>query len=173
VDTVLDAVQAGTADIGIGRLHYVVAGVMSAIQVNAPMLVVLPPGHHLAGEASISLEQLLREPLALSARNFGIRRVLEVACQERGLRLSPVLITNSIAAMKAFVRKGAGLTVLSRLSVMQETQSGDLVAVPLADTWAMDSPVDVCVLGDRLLPQAVKEFLQQLRADFGALDAPA
>jgi DNA-binding transcriptional LysR family regulator len=171
VDTVLDAVQAGTADIGIGRLHYTVAGVVSAIQVDAPMLVVLAPGHHLAGQASISLEQLLREPLALSPRNFGIRRVIEAACQERGLRLSPAVTTNSIAAMKAFARKGAVLTVLSRLSVMQEVQRGELVAVPLADTCSADSPVDVCVLGDRLLPQAVKEFLQQLRADFGALDA--
>jgi LysR family nitrogen assimilation transcriptional regulator len=88
---------------------------------------VAPVHSHLASDARpISLRELAGDSLILPGPSHWIRRRLELAAQQSGMRLSVVLQVNSIASTKAMVRSGLGHTVLPRSSVRDEIERGSL-----------------------------------------------
>jgi LysR family nitrogen assimilation transcriptional regulator len=75
----------------------------------------------------IRLHDLVRLPLILSQVKDNIRRRLEKACFQHGLRLSPLLETDSPQLMLAMVRDGHAFAVLPHLMVQEEIGRGSLV----------------------------------------------
>jgi DNA-binding transcriptional LysR family regulator len=66
----------------------------------------------------------------------GTRRMLEWYLQQHGLdpgRLNVALTLGSTEAVKAGVESGAGISVVSRLSLAAELQAGSLLALAIGD----------------------------------------
>ncbi len=66
--------------------------------------------HLLADTRPASLRELGGESLILPGPQHWIRRRLEMAAQQSGMRLNPVLQVNSTALAKVMVRSGLGCT---------------------------------------------------------------
>lgn len=95
-----------------------------------PYLVVLPPGHRLAGAESIELGELADEEWIDNDVTEGwCRKVVLDAARAAGFVPSFRLRTHDHRTAMAFVAEGLGLTVVPRLGV-RERPAG-LVAVPL------------------------------------------
>lgn len=75
----------------------------------------------------LRLHDLVRLPIILPQVKDNIRRRLEKACFQHGLRLSPLLETDSPQLMLAMVRGGHAFAVLPRLMVQEEIGRGSLV----------------------------------------------
>ncbi len=98
-----------------------------------PLGLVLPVHGALAESARpMSMRELAGIPLILPGQSHWIRRRLDQAAQQYGVRLTPVLQATSMALTKAMVRGGLGNTVLPRAAVQDEIDCGSLAFRPIA-----------------------------------------
>lgn len=106
---------AGEADIGLRFSISPLKNIAVVHRQSAPVLAVLPPGHVLAGQASLTLAELARHPLALPPAETAIRQMIDLACSRQGLQLDPVLTTNHAKTLLNFAVHGGGVTVSSEV----------------------------------------------------------
>jgi DNA-binding transcriptional LysR family regulator len=96
------------------------------------LVLILAPGHLLAGRKSISLMVLAREPLIIREAGSGTRCALRKGLERAGSSLDTMTISlemGSNAAIKDAVKRGLGVSFVSRSTVERELSSGELVSV--------------------------------------------
>jgi len=92
---------------------------------------VLPRGHPLAGEASITWAALIAHPIVAMAAGTQMREQMDKALQERKIRLIPVIEAWHDAILTELVRLGVGATALPAL--VGADQGGEVIRRPLTD----------------------------------------
>lgn len=142
-DTRLDVREAHGADVEEWVLHRHVDLALLQDPPCVPDLEVIPllseglgliaPTHsHLIDESRrLALRELAGDSLILPAEQHWIRRQLDQAAQQCGIRLNPVLQANSVALAKIMVRSGLGYTILPLASVQDEVVRGTLGFRPI------------------------------------------
>lgn len=98
------------------------------------LVLVVPPDHPWATRSSVSCEELLETPLILQQHGSGATAALYEALAEYNIRagnLNAVMELGLQESTKAAVRSGLGVTIISRLGVVEELGRGVLVEVPI------------------------------------------
>lgn len=111
---------------------------------------------------AIALRELLPYPLALPDRTFGLRHMIDDAAGASRLKLQPALTTNSIEALRAFARTGAGITILPRSAVVSDIKRRTLRALPLTDRELRLARTTILARRDRQLPLAVTRLAEHV-----------
>lgn len=126
------------------------------------LVLVVHPRHRLAHRKKIFLRELTQENLILRGRGSGIRETILHAASEQGIHLNVILEAGSAEFIKAMVAQGAGVSILTMLSVDEEERAGRLKSVPLADPglWL---DIDVVTRREGYRSSAVQSFLQFLQ----------
>ncbi|WJR77292.1 LysR family transcriptional regulator [Bradyrhizobium sp. NP1] len=155
----------GTADIGLVFQAEPDEQLSFAAQIRDPLCAVMAPGHPLAEAEMLELPEILRHAVGIPEKSFGIRRLIDAAVSAEKLRLSPMLVSNSIEALKGFARYGGGVTFLPSLPIRRELDRRVLVSIPIAEKTFQRTSHDICVLADRRLPLAVEKFVEQVRIE--------
>ena len=136
------------------------------------MVVVMHPGHRLAGERCIPVEEIRQEHLILYSTHGSESSVLAGLLRPAGVeprQLSRIQLTEAILEL---VRAGLGVSVLSRWAVERHVASGVLAAVPLTKTgyqrrWFAATRTDIRE------PPYVSHFLALLSdSRFAPVDVP-
>lgn len=96
-----------------------------------PLVAIAPPGHRWTRRKSITLGQLLAEPLLGGEAGTGMGRLLAEAGRESVARTSQRL--GSTEAVKRGVAAGLGVSVVMQAAVRDEVAAGSLVALTLRD----------------------------------------
>ena len=122
----------GTLDMGLTEGFAEEENLESAVFMQDELVAILPVGHPLSSSAGITLERLSQEPFVLRERGSGTRAVIERALAARSLSARPALALGSTEAIKRAVEAGAGVAIVSRLSVAAEERSGVLSIHPIA-----------------------------------------
>jgi len=78
---------------------------------------------------SVRFPDLLKLDLILPARHSGLRDMLDRMAIEHGTRRHPKVEIDAFTQMKALARAGIGYTILSRASVVDELERGELHAM--------------------------------------------
>jgi DNA-binding transcriptional LysR family regulator len=125
------------------------------------LVLVVHPKHRLARRKRISLREIVEEPLIIRGRGSGIREVVMHRAEDLGLTLNIMLEAGSVDFIKAMVMQGAGVTILTTISVEEYVRNGTLKAVHLAEP-AMWLDVDLVVRKEGYRPFAVRSFLDFL-----------
>ncbi len=138
------------------------------------LVVIVLPGHAFAARESVSLGDLVGEPLLMQQQGSGVRAVLGDAMRAEGLRDRDVTVAMELGlqqSVKAGVLDGFGITVISRLAVEREVADGTLVAVPLAGKGLAR---DFCVVraARRTPSRAGEAFMEFARREVGAPTMP-
>jgi DNA-binding transcriptional LysR family regulator len=139
------------------------------------LVVIVPPGHHLAGEGVVRLEQLAAEPMLIQQEGSGVRSVVERALREAGVRDRDLHVAMELGlqqSVKAAVLDGFGLTVISRLAVEREVADGSLVALRVEGAGLAREFWSVRHAG-RTTRRAVQAFLDFAAAELGGAVPPA
>lgn len=98
------------------------------------LVLVAHPDHPLAGQSSVSWEELPRMPLILQQHGSGATAALYGALGEYDISASHLNIVMELGlqeSTKAAVRSGLGVTIISKLGVIEELGRGVLVEVPI------------------------------------------
>ncbi len=80
-----------------------------------PMVVVMPPGHPLAGRDSVGLDALHDSAFILFEKGFALNRRIVAACQQHGFIPREVARSGQISFIAALVAAGIGVAVLPRM----------------------------------------------------------
>lgn len=160
---VIEAVQEKQCEIGITFCAEPGPDIIHEAKLAEPLLLVVSQGHPLAGETSMTMEDLDGLPLALPDRDFGVRRLLERASQSRNVTLTPVVSSNSFEVLRAFAASGAGATILPRRAVQPHAAALGLASVPLAHPELGQATLDLIRLKQWRLPRVARLYLDMLR----------
>ncbi len=114
---VTQMVSEGEVDIGIVQ-HYDRgdAFLFEGLFVYERVLIT-PPGHPLASEPLVSLEQIAKYPLILMSAGTHTRDLLEAELTRRGLNYEIVVELDSMDMIKRYVALGMGVSVGPRLAI--------------------------------------------------------
>lgn len=164
-DAVARCLHEGTADIGLVFNAEPDSQLSFAAQIRDPLCAVVAPGHSLAKASTLTMSQIAGHATGMPEKSFGIRRLIDVALSAEKVHLSPVLVSNSIEALKGFARYGGGLTFMPSLPIRRELDRRVLVSIPIAQETFQSSTHDVCILAGRHLPIAVQAFVEQLKVE--------
>lgn len=130
-----------------------------------PMMVALPPGHRLAGEASVDLAELAGDPWIEAGRLAAEATTLHAAAARAGFAPRTDIAVPGWTAKQGFVAAGLGVTLVPRLAA--GAMRGDVVVRPLRDPAVRRvfaaRPRDAPAL------PAAERFVDLLRATVGAL----
>lgn len=139
---------------------------------DQPLKVFVRPGHPLADRKSLKIRDLAKERLGLPERSFRIRQTLRAAEVDEQVFLSPVLVSNSLLALKEFARSGLGITVLPGIAAHSEVTAGLLKSVPIDHPTLMHTNASVITRLGRQLPVGAVRLLQKIEATMPFLPAP-
>jgi DNA-binding transcriptional LysR family regulator len=133
---VIERVQTAHVDVGIVGADPEPFG-LDGVEVGEDRLVlVLPPRHPLAARPSLTVAEVVSQPLVLREEGSGTREATLRSLEAAGgpgnaSQLNVVCEVGSTETMKSFVRSGLGLAFVSALAVEEEIRTGSLVSVPV------------------------------------------
>lgn len=156
---VVEAVRQDQCDIGLAFCAEPAPDISILARVAEPIMLAVPVGHDFPSRVDLRAIAGLR--MALPDPDFGIRRIVDRACAQVGVRIEPVLTSNVFETLRDFVRCGAGAAILPMRAI---AQGRGIEAIALDDPPFRDATIDVAVLRKRRLPRVVKAFADILIA---------
>ncbi len=149
----------GTADIGLAFNAPALDKIEYRLRIKDPVMAIMAPSYELCTVEQFELKEIAKCPIAIPVTTFGIRNLIDQACRESKVPMVPTLETNSIEALRAFAKNRDGISLLHTYAVRKELENGELIARPIRSAALTGGTIDLCVLSERLLPVAAKEFL--------------
>jgi len=120
--------------------------------------VMVPKGHPLVSEASLSLEAISQHPIITYVFGVADRSVINRAFKKENLDLNVVLTAADAEVIKAYVRNGLGIGLCARMAYDKE-QDQDLVVMDAGHLF--DSSVtSLAIRKNAVLRDYVYDFIQ-------------
>lgn len=125
------------------------------------LVLVVPVGHVFTQMSSVPLEQLSRTPLLVSQRGSASAEYVLDRLALEGIKPDTVMELGNISAVKRAVESGLGVSIVSRLAVSNELESGRLRAVPIG-RQRLTRHLSLCWQHSRPLSKATEAFMRLL-----------
>ena len=162
---VQEDVRSGLADLAIGSVMGAVDTVLVDTKVRERCYAVLPRGHRLAKATSVSLRQLVAEPMVSMPPESGLRRLVDGVAAVNGLHVNHLTVVDQFGSMFDFVAAGLGVSVAPASALPPPTQDWGVVAKPLRAPFIVRE-VGILRLATRPLSPAAQGFLAIFRPRF-------
>lgn len=158
----LQAVLRGDAEIGIVAPIQPYAADLATFRCEQVQYVlVVPPGHALAGLPSVRIEQAAGYDFIGLESDGGWDQLLRKVAQERGHELRVRWRVNGFDSMCHLVASGLGVAVVPLPLAERHVEA--LCPVALAEPWA-EIPLDVCYRAEAVQSKGVRLLLAHMRA---------
>lgn len=133
-EEVLEMILNGDADIGLIGKEPLSPKVHAEALWEDRLVLVVPAGHRWGRKASVTAEELSKEPFVIREKGSGTREMIESCLRDAGLnpaRWNVAAELGSSEAVKEAVVAGLGVSILSVHAVQRELKQGILRAVPI------------------------------------------
>jgi DNA-binding transcriptional LysR family regulator len=127
--------------------------------------------HRLLPPGPVKLSDLIRLPLVLPSKQFGLRQLLDTAAEERDLKIQPAMEIDALTMIAAILERIPVCTVLPSSAVRRELDGGDLLAHPIIDPVILRR-LFVIYSGERGLSEAERDLVNTLRSRLSDTQAP-
>lgn len=161
-DQVIRSLLSYEADIGIAYNMSNHPGIEVLHRFPFPVCALMAPRHPLAAAKAISLKQASAFPIAMADGEFGVRRTIDEAFDKAGVRLAPMVTTNSLDLLRRLAAVGDVITFGSSFTARSEIAAGMIKAVPISETENLVGTIMICKRRDRALLLAVGEFIASI-----------
>ncbi|MCS3429842.1 LysR family hpxDE operon transcriptional regulator HpxR [Klebsiella sp. BIGb0407] len=160
--TVSEKVRSADLDFGLILDPEGQTGLSVLAFVELEMGVVLSPSHPQAGAGTLSLGDLSEERHILPGAPLIVHD--RVAMLYRHYDFSPTntISCNDIRLIKSLILKGGGVTILSKLDVLDEVKKGQLAFVPLRSKLLRPLTLALCTAPSRQLSRPAQMVIQRL-----------
>lgn len=159
---VLKMVLDGDADIGVARsLNHPEVETMTLR--DDPLILVVDPGHPMAGKRNAHLEEVEEWPLIFYDRGSSDWTLTQGLFRRAGLLPNVVLEVETIEAAKRMVERKLGFSFLPQLALTHELHQGKLVSIAIVDAEPLRRNLDVIHPRHRPLAKEAQDFLRLVR----------
>lgn len=165
---IADAVVRGDLDIGLCWKPAASLPVRNVRVFSVQVGVVVAADHELAGRETMRVAECLTYPLVIQSQETVLRRMIEDVTLGESRRVMPFVETNSIASIVALLLAGAGISIMTRVTVQDELARGLLRHIPISDRGIGSVSLSLFVRADRTLSPAVSMLLELLESRFEA-----
>lgn len=163
----IEALLGHEVDLGIVTLRELDPAIEAQPLFQRHDVLICHPAHALSRRRRILLKDLERYSFILLDERCSSRRLLDELCAASRAELSIAMELSSIEVIKRFVRIDAGLSIVPAISVVEEVEAGQLVAIEIADfERARRYEMGVAYKRDRYLSLAARSFLAELDHTF-------
>lgn len=132
-DRLVERARQGTIDLGFACGAIGQPGVfVETIGVDT-LTLILSPGHPLASQPSLTLEQVVTLPFVVPESISRTRQFIEQVVRERGHTLKIAMHFQGTEPVKKAVESNLGVGIVSSAAVVHEVAAGVLRAMPIAD----------------------------------------
>lgn len=138
-------------------------GCMTLAVLRHPLCALVANSHPLALSPSTTLAECSNYPWAIPDRTLAARHLLDVALEHSNLRVTPVIESNSIETLKAFVRGGEAVCFSFHLGQHEETPG--LTVLTLRNAHCAEAKLFLATRRGRTLPVAAAAFAEQLKLE--------
>ena len=126
------------------------------------MVLVVPPGHRLAGAECVSPRELDGEPFVTFQTGLAVRKRIDRWLRTAGVQVAVIHAFDNVENVKRDVEIGTGVALLPRPTVSREVELGSLKAVALAGVrWTR--PLGIVRRRHRNPSPAARRFIDLLR----------
>ncbi|MXP62449.1 LysR family transcriptional regulator [Roseomonas sp. M0104] len=129
---VVELVQAGQVELGFTLPMPGLAALEVAAPFRMPAVLLLPPGHRLAGRREVAPRELEGEPCVSLGRQYRLRHLVDELFERHGVTRRMVAETQNAQATCAMVAAGLGFTVTDPVSAA--AQAGRAAVLRLVPT---------------------------------------
>jgi DNA-binding transcriptional LysR family regulator len=159
---VIELVTAAEVDFGLLLDPVEHGGLEVRAMVDVPLGLVVPPGHPLAGECRVRYSQLVGYRQIAPAAPLLVHEHTHALRAPHGVDDNPTISCNNIRMIRALIRNGAGVGILSLLDVATDVAQGQLVFIPLQGRKVRPLHIALCVAPRRELSRAVQLAMQRI-----------
>ncbi len=155
--------RTGLADVALLTLPVDEPSFVVVPALREELMLVLPPGHPLAGKKRISAKDLALEPFVLFEPHSNTRRTVDRLFTRVGIEPRVVLETENVEILKALVASGMGLTIIPYQSVADEVRAGQLAVARVAGA-VLERETGWVYPRSSHLPRALQELIKTLES---------
>jgi len=131
-----------------------------------PIHAVMAKNHPLSGHAQLHLSDCLAYPLALPAKPYAVRHVIEGAADKLATKLTPAVEAESYILLRNFAAMTRAIAFEIKIGVPPDLIDKTIVSIPLSLPGNFDGALHLAQLRDRTLPVAAARFAAQLSETF-------
>jgi DNA-binding transcriptional LysR family regulator len=126
-DEIYEVVEDGRADLGLVAYPKARPGIRAITCWQERLVLVMPPGHSLAGKRPISLTQLEGERFVGLTPDIPTRQYLDKILRKAGVKVRYVAELENIETVKAAVEAEQAISIIPETSGRQEVKQGTLI----------------------------------------------
>lgn len=166
VNNVLDEVAQSRADIGLAYNPPPHAEIDYQATSSQPVELLVRKEHPFALRGtSVDISELADYPLAIMPPAFGLGQIVQMLTYAEHIPLRPTLTTNSLGAMRSFVKRNNGMTLISAFAAYHELRSGELTTLPIRHPLFTSTKARLLTKTDRTLGVAAQTLVDLIRRD--------
>jgi DNA-binding transcriptional LysR family regulator len=135
------------------------------------IMLVSGPGHPLAAKPEIETQDLEGETILLSKVDCSYRRAFQQILDQENVKPGATLEFNSVAAIKACVVEGLGMTILPEIAVSREIAQGRLAPLPWREGDMEVALLMICYK-ERWLSPTLRNFMDMVRDAYLPVEQP-
>lgn len=159
---IADQVSTDRADIGLAFNVLSRDDLTLQSRMAQPLQIICRPGHPLANHKAMSIADLGETPVALPARSFGIRYLVDQAAGREKVTLNVRYEADSLQLIKSIVSASDVIGFMPPLTFESERSAGVLSAIQLSDVPSERSSLDIVTSRYRSLSAAARAFLARI-----------
>jgi DNA-binding transcriptional LysR family regulator len=136
-DSIIDDTISGRLEVGVVGAQSEDSRILQEPLLQDELRLVVSPDHRWAEKAQVTLGMLQKEPFISREQGSGTLKTIQLALARRGHRLEEFNILwqmGSTEAIREAIKNNLGVSILSRLAVAEDLDSGRLKAVDLEGT---------------------------------------
>jgi DNA-binding transcriptional LysR family regulator len=159
---VYEAVRQGAVDIGIVAYPRETKQIEVIPLPSDEMVVILPPGHPLAGRPEVRLADLHGQPFIAFEADIPTRIATDRFLGRAGVHPRIVQEFDNVETIKRSVEAELGIAIVPNRTAQAEAAAGSLVIRTVADV-KLERPVGVLIRRGRSISQTLAQFLRILQ----------
>jgi DNA-binding transcriptional LysR family regulator len=160
-DRLIRKLRSGGADVGFITLPIEEPDLVAVPVMREELMLVTYPTHALAKRSRVEPEDLVRQPFILYEPGSNTRRVIDEFFLRESIRPRMVMETENVEIIKAMVKSGLGITVISHQAVEREVREGELASCRIGGSTLVRETGWVYLKANRV-PRKVEELIKAL-----------
>lgn len=159
---VYEDVLHGSADIGLVAFPVNHKELTTINFAQDELVVAMNPEHSLANKKALSISDLRGEEFISFERDIPTRKATDEMLKNAGVDISVVMEFDNVETVKRALEINAGIAILPRHTVLNETERKQLVAIKL-DNGIHVRPLAIIHKKNRILTPALRSFVELMK----------